>query len=81
MLFKRAHTCESVQRSDWQLHIDKHEILTETVQSDTRINCGKERHRGALVWVSGVQFMSSHNLTLGLYPEASYGSLRLSVAP
>jgi hypothetical protein len=37
-------TCERVQRSDGQFHVDKHEILTEAIESDAGVDRGEERH-------------------------------------
>jgi hypothetical protein len=37
-------TCESVQRSNRQFHINEHEILTETIECNTGVDRREERH-------------------------------------
>jgi hypothetical protein len=37
-------TCESVQRSNREFHIDEHEILTEPIECNTSIDRREERH-------------------------------------
>lgn len=38
-------TCEDIQCSNGQFHIDEHKILAETVERDACVDRRKERHR------------------------------------
>ena len=35
-------TGKSIERCDWQLHVNEHEILTEAVESNTGVDSGEE---------------------------------------